>query len=162
MTPDELVQHKAALKRLVSMPSFHKPKSGPKLPKPFHAMRGPRLHASGEVKVSEEHSVFFFWRDGDLLTDSQFFAWLMCVQENGQLHPLFEFHYHPSHKGIHAKLPCRTSLDYTARQLPQAPELNLKTHGNLDPRTEKGRLALIHQFCKACGIQIGPAANLWN
>ena len=162
MSPAELAQHKAAPKRLATVPTFHKPKSGPKLPKPFHTMRSPRLHASGPLTVSDSHRVFFFWRDGELLTDSAFLAWLMCELQGGQLYPLFEFHYHPSHKGVHAKLPCNTQSDYTSRQLPGAPELNLTTKGTLDPRTEEGRLALIHQFCKACGIQVGQEGGLWN
>ena len=162
MSPAELAQHKAAPKRLAVMPTFHKPKSGPKLPKPFHAMRSARLHTSGSLAVSESHHVIFFWRDGELLTDSAFLGWLMCELQGGQLYPLFEFHYHPSHKGVHAKLPCNTQSDYTSRQLPGAPELNLATKGTLDPRTEEGRLALILQFCKACGIQVGQEGGLWN
>lgn len=162
MTPQELAAHKTAPKRLEDVPSFHKAKSGPKLPKPFDKMRGPRMHASGELTVSDTHRVYFFWRDGDLLTDRAFFGWLMVVLENGKLYPLFEFHYHPSHKGSHAKLPCKTQLDYTQRQLPQAPELQLETNGQPDPQTEEGRLVLIAQFCKACGIHIGPKGGLWN
>ena len=112
--------------------------------------------------MSDTHRVFFFWRDGELLTDSAFLGWLMCELQDGQLYPLFEFHYHPSHKGVHAKLPCNTQLDYTSRQLPKAPELNLSTKGTTDPRTEEGRLTLIHQFCKACGIQVGQEGGLWT
>ena len=74
-----------------------------------------------------------------MLTDSAFFGWLLCELQNGVLYPLLEFHYHPSHKGVHAKMPCNTELDYTQRQLPQAPELNLKALPGLDPRTEDGR-----------------------
>ncbi|MFZ2269550.1 MAG: hypothetical protein WAV95_18395 [Azonexus sp.] len=162
MTPAELSQHKAAPKRLSATPSFHKTKAGLKLPKPFEKMRGRNLYSTGELAVSDTHRVFFFWRDGDLLSDSKFFGWLMCELKNGQLYPLFEFHYHPSHKGVHAKLPCKTQLDYTQRQLPQAPELALKTGHDLDPRTEEGRQALIHQFCKACGISMGREGGLWN
>lgn len=162
MTPAELAQHKLAPKRLAGRPVFHKTKSGSKLPKPFDKMRGPKLYATGALAVSDTHQAFFFWRDGDLLSDSKFFGWLMCVLKNGALYPLFEFHYHPSHKGVHAKLPCNTALDYTERQLPQAPELALKTSGELDPRTEEGRLKLIHQFCAACGIQQGEEGGLWN
>lgn len=59
-------------------------------------------------------------------------------------------------------MPCNSQSDYTSRQLPGAPELNLATKGTLDPLTEVGRLALIHQFCKACGIDIGLEGGLWN
>ena len=162
MTPQDLANHKAALKRLVSAPAFFKAKVGPKLPKPFHAMRGPRLYASGGVDVSDSHCVFFFWRDGELLTDRAFFAWLMCRLASGQLYPLLELHYHPSHKGLHAKLPCNTPHDYTGRQLPQAPELQLNTQRVYDPANPEDRLALIHQFCEACGIQTGHGGDLWN
>lgn len=162
MKPTELARHKAEPKRLAVWPVFHKTKSGSKLPKPFDKMRGQKLFATGALTVSNTHQVFFFWRDGDLLSDSKFFGWLMYVLNNGALSPLFEFHYHPSHKGVHAKLPCNTALDYTERQLPQAPELALKTSGDLDPRTEEGRLKLIYQFCVACGIQQGPEGDLWN
>lgn len=162
MTPQDLADHKAAPKRLASAPTFHKAKVGPKLPKPFHTMRGPRLYATGELEVSDSHCVFFFWRDGELLTDRAFFAWLMCKLAGGQLYPLFELHYHPSHKGLHAKLPCNTTIDYTARQLPQAPELQLKTQRAYDPANPEDRLVLINQFCQACGIQTGQGGDLWN
>lgn len=162
MTPNELAQHKAAHKRLAAVPVFHKTKGSCKLPKPFDRMRAPKLYTTGALRVSDTHQVFFFWRDGELLSDSKFFGWLMCVLKNGALSPLFEFHYHPSHKGVHAKLPCNTTLDYTERQLPQAPELALKTSGDIDPRTNDGRLKLIHQFCAACGIEQGSEGGLWN
>ncbi|MCW2313970.1 hypothetical protein [Rhodoferax antarcticus] len=162
MTPAELTQHKAAPKRLASAPAFTKLKRG-KLPKPFNKMGGgERWHSTGEIKVSESHRIFAFWRDGEELTDRAFFAWLMCELQNGGLYPLFEFHYHPSHKGVHAKLPCKTELDYTNRQLPQAPEFELACPGEIDPRTEEGRLRLMHRFCQACGIAQGREGGLWN
>lgn len=92
MSPVDPAKHKAALKRLGAVPSFHKPRSGPKLHKPFHSMRSPRQHSSGSLAVSYSHRVFFFWRDGELLTDSAFLGWLMCELQNGGLYPLFEYH----------------------------------------------------------------------
>lgn len=86
----------------------------------------------------------------------------MHTLPDGQLFPLFEFHYHPSHKGVHAKLPCKTELNYAGRQLPGAPELNLKSSGSLDPRSEADRMALVHRFCQACGIELGEGGGLWN
>ncbi len=162
MKPSELLAHKNTIKRLQTPPVFSRPQTGPKLPKPFHTMRGPRIHASGEISVSNSHRAFFFWRDGELLTDCAFLAWLMCSLDNGHLYPLLEFHYHPGHKGVHVKLPCLTQLNYTQRLLPQAPELNLRTAGFIDRRTEEGRLVLIYQFCKACGIQMGRGGDLWS
>ena len=161
MTPVELAQHKTAPKRLACAPSFTKLKRG-KLPKPFNKMGGDRFHSSGVLFVSDTHRVFAFWRDGETLTDRAFFAWLMCELENGDLYPLFEFHYHPSHKGVHAKLPCYTGLNYTNRQLPQAPELRMNCPGQTDPATEDGRLHLMDRFCRACGIAQGAEGGLWT
>lgn len=162
MSPSELAQHKATPKRLLSMPSFSKLKRG-KLRKPFNKMgAGDRWHSTGEVKVSDTHCVFVFWRDGEELADRSFFAWLMCELQNGDLYPLFEFHYHPSHKGVHAKLPCKTELNYTNRTLRQAPEFDLACKGEIDPRTDEGRLHLTHRFCRACGIEQGDEGGLWN
>lgn len=161
MTPNELIGHKTASKRLKVLPVFSKAKSV-KLPRPFDKMRSPRLYASGELPVSDTHRVFMFWRDGELRTDSAFFAWLMCELQDGRLSPLLEFHYHPSHKGAHIKTPCKTALDYTNRQLPQAPELNVKLAADIDPRTDAGRSVLIARFCEACGIALGQENGLWN
>lgn len=162
MNPKELTAHKTADKRLSAAPSFHKAISGGKLPKPFDKMRSSRLHTTGQLIVSDTHRAFFFWRDGEQLSDCAFFAWLMCELESGKLSPLFEFHYHPSHKGLHAKLPCKTDLDYTQRQLPHAPEFALKTPAGIDPRTDNGRKHLIGAFCKACGIHLGQEGGLWS
>lgn len=161
MTPNELIGHKSAPKRLEVLPVFFKAKSV-KLPKPFDKMRSPRLYTSGGLSVSETHQVFLFWRDGELRTDSAFFAWLMCRFPDGQLSPLLEFHYHPSHKGAHIKTPCKTELNYTNRQLPQAPELNVKLASDIDPRADGGRSVLIARFCQACGIALGQENDLWN
>lgn len=162
MTPEELQRHKKADKKLVAPPVFHSMKQSSKLPKPFERMKGRRLHTSGEIKVGENYRVFMFWRDGEELSDSAFLAWLTHVLPSGSLYPLFELHYHPSHKGVHAKLPCQTELDYTDRMLPQAAELRLQTARELDPRTIEGRSMLVHQFCKACGIRMNDDDDLWN
>ena len=163
MTPSELKWHREVLKRLEELPAFHSGKRSIKLPRPFHkSMRGPRYHATGEVVVSPNHRAFFFWRDGPLRTDSAFFAWLMLKLPNDELYPLIEMHYHPSHKGLHVKLPCETSTDYTSRMLPNAPELNLNLPTDTDPRQESGRLKLIDRFCEICGIQLGRGGDLWE
>jgi hypothetical protein len=72
----------------------------------------------------------------------------------GDIYPLFELHYHPSHKGLHCKLPCNTSSDYTNCLLPGAPELDLKLPRRFDPRAATDRAALIVFFCNAVGITI--------
>ena len=161
MTPRDLANHKAAAKRLKETPAFKPLKRG-KLPKPFHRLGGARLFATDLIEVSSTHVAVFIWRDGEILTDRAFFGYLFCRLPADALYPLFEFHWHPSHKGLHAKLPCRTESDYTNRQLPGAPELALTTYGKLDPRVEVDRLRLISAFCDACGITLGDADSLWT
>ncbi len=151
----ELINHKRLTKRLSNAPIFAKTRKG-KLAKPFHKMGGNNLyHAT--CQVSDSHVAYFFWKDGELRTDSKFYAWLMLIQ-GANLYPLLEFHYHPSHKPVHAKIPCDTDRDYTNITLPGAPELNIGMLGKVDPRTEIGRLKLIEAFCKACGITLGSGS----
>lgn len=88
MTPKELADHKAVPKRLAGLPQFKSIKRG-KLPKPLHKLGGPRLQATDLIAVSDSHSVVFIWRDGELLTDSAFFAYLFCTLGDGSLYPLF-------------------------------------------------------------------------
>jgi hypothetical protein len=162
MSPKELASHKAAPKRLSSLPDFKIMKRG-KLPKPLHKMGGARIQATELISVSDTHNVFFAWRDGEIRTDSAFYAYLFCILGNGDLSPLFILHLHPSHKDVHAKLPCNTENNYTNRELPGAPELALSTdRENLDPRRSDDRLHLIECFCKACGITMGTEGGLWN
>lgn len=162
MSPKDLATHKAVPKRLASLPDFKIMKRG-KLPKPLHKMGSPRLQATDLLAVSDTHKVFFAWRDGEIRTDSAFYAYLFCVLQNGDLSPLFILHLHPSHKDVHAKLPCKTENDYTNRELPGAPELKLSTdRDNLDPRLADDRLHLVECFCKACGITMGAEGGLWN
>ena len=125
-------------------------------------MGGARLHATDLIAVSEQHRVVFLWRDGELRTDGAFYGYLFQGLENDQLLPLVEFHLHPSHKGLHIKVPCDTSYDYRQRLLPGAPELALSSIAGLDPRLEADRSLLVVRFCKATGIDIGPAGALWN
>jgi hypothetical protein len=152
--PLDLRDHKRVEKRLRTVPNFAQMKRG-KLPKPFDRMGGRRLTTSSVVEVSSSHCVCFVVKDGPLLSDSAFYGWLLCRLSNGSLSPLFEFHWHPSHKGFHAKLPCGTTDNYTNRQLPGAPELDLRTDAKLDPREPGGREALIRYFCVRTGIMFG-------
>lgn len=161
MNPKDLAAHKKFEKRLKTLPQFKQMKKG-KLPKPFKTMGGLRLYSTEIIDVSDAHCVIFIWRDGEEITDSIFLAWLFCKLANGDLSPIFEMHLHPSHKGLHAKTPCLTELNYTNRQLPGAPELDLKTQSEYDPRDPDDRTILINIFCDRCGIKIGDEDNLWN
>jgi hypothetical protein len=153
MTPKELKQHKDAPKQLNAIPVF-KPQKKNKLPRPLKNIGGARIASSGMIDVSDDHVAFMFWKDGEILTDRSFFGYLFCRLRNGALSPVFEFHWHPSHKGMHCKMPCKTQNDYTNRFLPGAPELSLKTNVKLDPKIEADRIKLVNIFCAACGITL--------
>lgn len=157
----DLAGHKAAEKRLEKVPTFKQMKRG-KLPRPFNRMGGPRLFSTELMPVSNSHVALFVWGDGEILTDTKFYGYMFCRLANGSLYPLVEFHWHPSHKGVHIKMPCETELDYTARLLPGAPELALKLQRVLDPRSHDDRVRLITLFCEATGIKLGDAEGLWN
>lgn len=164
MTPSDLKAHKSAHKQLATIPVF-KPQKRNKLPKPFKGLGGPRIQSTGMIDVSDDHVVFMFWRDGEILTDRSFYAYLFCRLANGGLSPLLEFHWHPSHKGFHCKTPCKTTNDYTNRMLPGASELALKTKPNTDPRKDDDRFALVIRFCELCGISLptndAQSQTLW-
>jgi len=160
MTPRELRNQKRQAKRLTAQPVF-KPLKRNKLPKPFKAMGGSRLFATDLIDVSASHQLIFVWRDGLILTDCAFYGWLLKKLSDSSLFPLLEMHWHPSHKGLHIKTPCRTEIDYTNRQLPGAIELGMRTTLMYDPRCETDRLALIGKFCEAAGIALGAEEALW-
>jgi len=153
MTPYDLKSHKTATKRLKEIPVF-KPQKRNKLPKPFKSLGGSRIESTGLIDVSDDHVAMMYWRDGPILSDRSFYAHLFCRLASGSLSPIFEFHWHPSHKGFHCKLPCLTSNDYTDRMLPGAPELALKTQYHIDPKELGDRLKLIVYFCRLCGISL--------
>lgn len=153
MKPIELKEHKVAQKHLPSIPIFksHKRK---KLPEPFKRLGGKRIFSTELIDVSSDHVILMYWRDGEILTDRSFYAHLFCRLENGSLSPLFEFHWHPSHKGFHCKTPCNTTYDYTNRMLPGAKELSLKTDSRPDPKRAEDLSLLIMKFCHLCGISL--------
>lgn len=155
MSPLELQEHKKSHKQLPAIPVF-KPltRRQNKLPKPFRTLGGPRIFATGLIEVSDTHVVFLYWRSGEMLSDRAFYGYLLCKNHVADLSPLFEFHWHPSHKGLHCKVPCNTTLNYTGRLLPMAPELNIKTPPKLDPQVEADRLQLVTIFCDACGVKL--------
>src|SRR5471030_105355 len=160
MPPRELRNQKRQPKRLTAQPVF-KPLKRNRLPKPFKTMGGARLFATDLIEVSSSHQLIFVWRDGPILTDRAFYGWLLKKVSDSSLFPLLEMHWHPSHKGLHIKTPCRTEIDYTNRQLPGAPELGMRTVLRYDPRSESDRLALIGRFCEAAGIEFGAEGALW-
>ncbi len=153
MTPSELKLHKMAPKQLKEIPVF-KPQKRNKLPKPFKTLGGPRIESTGMLNVSDTHIAFMYWRDGQIFTDRSFYAFLFCKLANGSISPLFEFHWHPSHKGFHCKTPCKTAENYTDRVLRIAPELSITTQNELDPKNLDDRLKLVIKFCNACGIAL--------
>lgn len=164
MHPRELLAHKLAEKRLREIPPFKPLKRG-KLPRPFHRSGGGRVESTGLVDVSPTHVVHFLARDGQTLQDASFYGYLLVRLANGSLSPLFEFHWHPSHKGFHCKTACRATESYTDRLLVRAAELNLKTVSSLDPRKPDHRAMLVHVVCEACGIAVGhesPQGTLWK
>ena len=155
MTPREIYQHKLAAKQLQKLPVFKPLKRG-KLPRPFARVGGPRVHCTGMLDVSDTHQAVMYWRDGEIFTDRSFYGYLFCKLGNGSISPIFEFHWHPSHNGFHCKTPCKTEYNYTDRVLPGAPELNLKTYPDTDPKNPLHLTKLVYIFCKTCGISLPP------
>ncbi|WP_175979650.1 MULTISPECIES: hypothetical protein [Caballeronia] len=158
MESDQLLAHKQAFKTLTASPKFRQMNKS-KWPKPFSRMARPRVQATDLIPVSDAHCVLFMWRDGEELMDRSFYGHLLWTLPQGDLYPLLEFHYHPSHKGVHCKMPCETTIDYRNRLLPGAPELNLKSSRIFDPRVTDDRSALIVLFCRATGITISNEQN---
>ncbi len=83
-----------------------------------------------------------------------FYGYLLCVARNCDLLPLFElYYYHPDYKGLHCKMPCKTSLNHSNHLLVRGRELNLKASRDFDPRSEHDRIELMRIFCTAVGIE---------
>lgn len=167
MKKSELAKHKKYPKRLDDVPIFKSIKSQ-KLPPPLHKIKSSRVFSTQLLGVSDKHLAVFYWKDGELLTDTSFYGVLFLKQPPTNIYPLLEYHWHPSHKGHHVKTPCRSPLDYTNRLLPTAIELTLDADVSLDPRTQDGRTKLIVEFCNACGITLtkkdesNAQAPLWS
>lgn len=161
MSPLELKTHKDFPKKLSSLPVFAPlAKKNRGLPKPLDSLgRRKEVHSSGVIRVSESHVAFFLYRDGEILTDRAFYAYLFCELKNSTLYTLYEFHWHPSHKGIHCKLPCKTEKNYAGRLLVQAPELQLRPASTLDPSNESDRIELVKMFCEKCGVDLELPAD---
>jgi len=161
-----LRQHKREPKVLADIPTFSPLKKNT-LPGQYRRLGRPRAHGSKLLPVSNSHSVFFIWRDGDIFTDRHFYGYLVDCLPGEKYRTLLEFHWHPSHKGFHCVTPCGSDVDYTGRMLTHCQELNLTTRPHLDPAKDDDRLALIEFFCQICGIQIqnrndDRSGLLWN
>jgi hypothetical protein len=154
MRSRELKDHRSAAKQLDVVPEFRPGKKGKNLPRPLNGFGGARVSSTDMLQVSADHIAFMCWRDGEILSDRSFYGYLFCKLADGSLSPIFEFHWHPSHKGFHCKLPCNTDANYTGRFLPGAPELRLKTDHSLDPKNPIGLQKLIMKFCNLCGISL--------
>ncbi|WP_141218289.1 hypothetical protein [Bordetella genomosp. 5] len=160
-----LQQHKKTPKVLSDLPSFS-PLRKHTLPGQYRRLGRPRAQGTNMITVSESHRVLFIWRDGAILTDRSFYAYLIELLSGGNFRTLLEFHWHPSHKGFHCVTPCGSDADYTNRMLHGCTELKVKTR-RLDSAKAADRLALIEIFCRICGITIdnphdGQSARLWN
>lgn len=158
MLPRELRSHKNASKVLRAVPVFRKLKRGA-LPPPLHRMGGSRYESTGLLQLSDSHLVHFLARNGETLIDRQFFAHLFVKLADGSLSTLFEFHWHPSHKGFHCKTPCRNTVTFNNRLLRQSKELNLKTQAHLDPWSANDRLKLVNMVCHICGINLNTDSS---
>jgi hypothetical protein len=134
MSPQELLRHKKTTKELNQMPVFASVKKNA-LPKPLHRLGGARIKATKLIDLSGGYAIAMYWRDGEILTDTAFYAHLFIRQSATQLYPVFEFHWHPNHKGVHCKTPCKTTNDFTNRQLSQGVELAIKAGRQYDPRS---------------------------
>ena len=131
--------HKDAPKHLEEMPVFRAAKKG-RLQAPYDRFKSKRLQMTDLIPVAEAYRVIFLWRTGDLLTDTAFYAHLLLSKPDDQLHPLLEFHWHPSHKGFHCVTPCGSSVDYSGRLLSGAArELALHTDPHADPACGRAR-----------------------
>lgn len=152
-----LKAHKQAAKRLIDLPPFKATRRG-RLPKPLDKLGGSRWHATEMLPVGAGYQACFVWRDGQLLADTCFYAWLFEQRPTG-LSPLAGLHYHPSHKPVHLVTPCRLDRDFTNRALPVAIEFVL-AHERFDPRRESDRSRLVALFCERCGIALGASGGL--
>lgn len=152
-----LKKHKLASKRLLHVPAY-KPLRRGRLPRPLEKMGGGRMFATDLLSVGESYRLCFAWRDGVLLADTAFFAWLFEAGNEG-LYPLAILHYHPSHKPVHMLTPCRDGRDFLNRQLPGVIEFKIAKE-RFDPRQDTDRQRMAAIFCERCGIAMGQAGGL--
>lgn len=167
MLPRELKQHKLINKQLNCSDIEFLPLKKGSLPGQFKRLGRPNAYSSGFVPVSDGYKVLFVWRDGELMTDSSFYGYLVHHPSPRDRQILLELHWHPSHKGIHCVTPCNTELNLNNRMLVAQPDINLNGNLRWDPRVDKDRKELIQLFCDVCGITAINATSsvqfeLWN
>ena len=106
------------------------------------------------LSVAPNQVVLFAYKRAALLEDCKFWAYWGFLLATGEFQPMAEWHYHPSHKGIHCKVPCGTDKDYTSRMLAQAPELSVCPQKMPDVRTSAGIDQLIGIVCEKLSIHM--------
>lgn len=128
---------------------------GHKLPKPLDkVVRSTRTTTTKLIRVSDQHSVCFLFRNADVRVRTGFYAWLLQKDDKSYT-AIAALHYHGSHKPPHIHLPCDEENDTELGTLYTCKQLTLKGGKRpIDPRTEDGRLQLIGLFCRATGIKI--------
>ena len=153
MEPQELSRLKKSQKIIRSAPIFQKGKCSKHYPKPLNAFSNTFL-VSELIPVANDQFVVFAYRRNNEIEDCKFYGYWGTMHSENLFSPIMELHYHPSHKGIHIRVPCRTNKDYTGRSLVQAPELNIVPNQAPDIRTDQGIRQLICIFCKTAGIEL--------
>ena len=157
MNPRQLAEFKNMKKTMEPNPSFHQGTHSKSYPKPLNRFKSSSM-VSDLIYVADKQVVLFAYKQSELLIDCKFYAYWGTLID-GKFTPIMIVHYHPSHKGMHAKVPCKTDRDYTSRELPGAPELQIHKDKLPDMRTERGINELITLFCKSAGIMIQNASN---
>lgn len=155
MNPRQLREFKELNKELKEFPKFFAGTHGKDYPKPMKQLRKYDM-VSDILEVANNHIVVFAYRRKPLSIDCKFYAYWGLKNSDGKLIPIMIMHYHPDHKGIHVKLPCKTdpNIDFTSRELPGAPELNIYGKESPDIRTDEGVKQLVNLFCSASGTSI--------
>ena len=155
MKKRKLAEIKNLNKNLYGTPKFFTGSHSKEYPKPLNKLRGYDF-TTDLIDVGNNCVLLFAYRRRGLAIKCKFYAYFGLKTTDNKLFPLMIMHYHPDHKGIHSKLPCETDeqIDYTSRELPGAPELNLANGMEPDIRTDEGINQLICLFCNATGINI--------
>ena len=140
-------------KVLQEKPKFYVGTHSRTYPKPLNLFRG-TCCVSKLLPVAEHQVVLFAYKRAAIEEDCKFYAYWGFLLTTGEYEPLMEWHYHPSHKGIHCKVPCETTLSYTSRQLVNAPELSVCLGKRPDIRTDWGVQEMIGLFCGKLNIRL--------
>lgn len=155
-----MLEYKRMVKAIPEKIIFRKGKISKSYPRPLNAFKN-SYWVSDVLDVATNQVVCFAYKQSSSLVDSKFYAYWGLRNSKNELIPLMNFHYHPSHKGIHARFACKTTELFTSRYLVVAPELNLHKKHQPDIRTQEGINELICLFCKSAGIEL-PKENFPN